>query len=504
MEPNSTLSRAQAGDGNAANSADEWLKLSRLHQQQGRFRQAIAAAGQAVSMEPGNLDTRFHEIECLITGGQTLVARERMAGLERDCSDDAVRLSQVGELHARFSRFRDADRCYARAHELAPQDRDIHLSLARSQIALGELERAESLLAELIVAWPRDAEAWHALARLRTWSDSSNHVDKLESLLGETSDPAQTVPLCYALHKELEDLGEDERAMSRLQRGARILRGTTSYRVEGDVAIMASIARNFPASRLRNAPTTGLGEGAIFVIGLPRSGTTLVDRILSAHPEVESLGELRDLSFAVMRAGDTGGVVRGAAPSRPAQPDFGTIGRGYMDAVSAYRSGRGFFVDKAPMNFLYAGLIRLALPGARIVMLHRDPMDSCLAIHKTLFREGFPFASSLEDLGRYYVAWHGLARHWRDSLQGTMLDLSYESLVANQEAESRRLLEYCGVAWDQRCLDFHQNASPSATASAAQVRQAMYGSSVGRWKKHARELEPLSNILRAAGIAVAQ
>jgi hypothetical protein len=204
----------------------------------------------------------------------------------------------------------------------------------------------------------------------------------------------------------------------------------------------------------------------------------------------------------VMRAGDTGGALRVAAQSRPPQPDFGAIGRGYMDAVSAYRSGRRFFVDKAPMNFLYAGLIRLALPGARIVMLHRDPMDSCLAIHKTLFREGFPFASSLEDLGRYYVAWHGLARHWRDALQATMLDLEYESLVADQETESRRLLAYCGLDWDSRCLDFHQNASPSATASAAQVRQAMYGSSIGRWKKHARELEPLAHILRGAGIKV--
>lgn len=503
MQANDNLPRASSGtDGATASPSAEWLKLSRLHLQQGRYRQAIAAAEQATGMEPGNLDARFHEIECLIAGGRTRLARERMAALEADCGDDATRLAQAGELHARFSRFQDADRCYARAHELAPQDRAIHLSLARSQIAIGNLERAESLLLEITQAWPRDAEAWHTLARLRTWDATNNHVATIESLVGETSDPAQKVPLCYALHKELEDLGEDERAMGWLQRGARTLRGTTSYRVEGDVAIMASIMRNFPASRLRDAPTTGLGEGAIFVIGLPRSGTTLVDRILSAHPEVESLGELRDLTFAVMRAGDNDGPPQGAAASRPPQPDFGAIGRSYMDAVSAYRDGRRLFVDKAPMNFLYAGLIRLALPGARIVMLHRHPMDSCLAMHKTLFREGFPFASSLDDLGRYYVAWHGLARHWRDALQGSLLDLGYESLVADQEAQTRRLLAHCGLDWDPRCLEFHHNASPSATASAAQVRQALYGSSVGRWKNHARALEPLAKTLRAAGIAV--
>jgi hypothetical protein len=503
MEPTDSKPAAQPGVGDTTTqSAEDWLKLSRVHQQQGRLRQAIIAAANAVRIAPGNLDARFHEIDCLIVGGQTRAARDRLAGIEKACGDDATRLAQVGEVYARFNGFRDADRCYARAHELAPQDRNAHLSLARSQLALGDLARAEQLLNEATSTWPRDPEAWHTLARLKTWSASTNHVETLERLVAEAPDPVSTVPLCYALHKELEDLGEDERAMSWLQRGARTLRGTFSYRVEGDAAIMASIARTFPAARLRGAATSGAGEGAIFVIGLPRSGTTLVDRILSAHPTVESLGELRDLTFAVMRAGDTGDAPRSGPASRPAQPDLGAIGQSYLEAVSAYRGDRPCFVDKAPTNFLYAGLIRLALPGARIVMLRRDPMDSCLAIYKTLFREGFPFASSLEDLGRYYVAWDRLAAHWRDALQGSVLEVSYESLVGDQEAETRRLLEYCGLDWDPRCLEFHLNASPSATASAAQVRQAMYGSSVGRWKKHEKELEPLVRILKDAGISV--
>ena len=344
---------------------------------------------------------------------------------------------QAGEVYSRLNRFQDYGRCYARAHELAPGDRNGKLNLARSLVVLGDLGRAEVLLNDMLREQPNDHDAWHALARLRKWSATENHVEVLEGLATETRDVRAKVALCYALHKELEDLGEDERAMSWLQTGARTLRGTYSYRVENDVSIMEAIAKTFPAERVRNAPRNGSGTGAIFVIGLPRSGTTMVDRTLSAHPQVQSLGELRDLTYAAMTAGVKIDPVAGPAAAPLPQPDSAAVGRCYMEAVSTYRGELPFFVDKAPMNFLYAGLIRLALPGARIVLLRRDPMDSCLAIYKTLFREGSPFASNLDDLGRYYVAWHRLAEHWRKPLRRRDARTRVtKSLVANQETES--------------------------------------------------------------------
>jgi tetratricopeptide (TPR) repeat protein len=485
----------------APQTVAEWLALSRRAEQRGDMRQMFLAAAKAVEIEPGDLDARFRELHCLITFGQTGTALERLSALEKDCAQDSARLLQAGDSYARLSRFQDYHRCYLRAYELAPADRNARLSLARSHIILGDLERAQELLEEAIRERPQDHEAWHALARLRTWTHADNHVQALEQLAGEAREPASRVALCYALHKEYEDLGEDAKAMSWLQVGARTLRGTISYRVETDISIMEAIARNFPATRVAGRPTRGEGQGAIFVIGLPRSGTTMVDRILSAHPQVQSLGELRDLTFALMTGGGRLDAPARGKAAGPASPDPGSIGRCYMGAVATYRDDRRFFVDKAPMNFLYAGLIRQELPGARIVLLRRNPMDSCLAIYKTLFREGSPFACDLEDLGRYYVAWHKLAEHWGSSLGSSMLEIQYESLVTNQESETRRMLEYCGLDWDPACLDFHLNASPTATASAAQVRQPLYATSIGRWKKHARELEPLARILREAGIA---
>lgn len=476
--------------------------LSRRHEQRGELSPMFLAAQRALQLEPASLDARFREIDCLIIFGRTRVALQRLVALEPDCAGDAARLLQAGAAYSRLNRIQDYHRCYARAFDIARDDRNARLNLARSFIVLGDLARAQELLEDAIRAWPQDHEAWHALARLRKWTADDNHVETLERLARDATDPASKVAFCYALHKELEDLGEDGRAMHWLKLGARTLRGTLSYRSETDTAVMESIARNFPASRVSTAPRTGLGLGAIFVIGLPRSGTTMVDRILSAHRKVESLGELRDLTYAVMTGGGTVDNFQPPAATRPAATDKQAIGRCYMDAVATYRGDRPYFVDKAPMNFLYAGLIRLALPGARIVLLRRNPMDSCLAIHKTLFREGSPFACDLEDLGRYYVAWHKLAEHWAQALGDAMLTVEYESLVRDQEAETRRMLGYCGLEWDPACLDFHLNASPTATASAAQVRQPLYSTSIGRWKRHAADLEPLARILTDAGIAI--
>lgn len=274
------------------------------------------------------------------------------------------------------------------------------------------------------------------------------------------------------------------------------------YRVERDLAVMAEIGTVFPGPVTRPRDAAPTGTGAIFVMGLPRTGTTLVDRILSSHPAVESLGELRDFTFAVLRHAGPGESGQIPLVRRSAAIDFTALGHAYLEAVKAYRNPAvPGFVDKTPANALYAGLISRALPGARLVLLRRHPLDACYAMYKTLFEAGYPFSYDLEDLGRYYAGWHRLMEHWRRVIPGHFLELDYESLVLDQEAGTRRLLEHCDLEWDARCLQFHLNPAPAATASAAQVRRPLYRSSLGRWREHAAALEPTARILRAAGIA---
>jgi hypothetical protein len=271
-----------------------------------------------------------------------------------------------------------------------------------------------------------------------------------------------------------------------------------SYHVEDDVAAMAEIAHVFKPSVFKDAPAGHQDGRPIFVLGLPRSGSTLVDRILSSHSTVTSLGETSDFALALMRS--AGGGDKTTLIRRSASLDFAGLGKDYCSRTGALDGRTLHFIDKTPINFLYLGLIALALPDAKIVHIRRQPMDVCYAMYKTLFRMAYPFSYDLGDLGRYYLAYERLMAHWRTVLPGRFLDLDYEDLVAHQESASRRLLSHCGLAWEDACLAFERNESPSLTASAAQVRQPIHGRSVGLWRKYARELAPLADLLRSGGV----
>jgi hypothetical protein len=243
------------------------------------------------------------------------------------------------------------------------------------------------------------------------------------------------------------------------------------------------------------------------VFGMPRTGTTLVERVLASHPEVCSAGELSTFSLELTRLTQAlpGSPVRSRAEfvERSASLDFAELGESYLRAARAHHDGRAYFVDKLPFNYLYAGLIRLALPGARLVGLERHPMDTCYAVYKQLFRDAYPFSYDLDDLGRYYVGYASLMNHWRSVLPAAIHAVQYETLVSDLDGEVRRLLEHCGLPWNDRCVRFHENESASTTASALQVRRPVYTSSIGRWRAYAEGLEPLRVRLAAAGLDVA-
>jgi len=267
--------------------------------------------------------------------------------------------------------------------------------------------------------------------------------------------------------------------------------------VAADTEAMAAIAATFDAAWSAARAPGDPDPRPVFIVGLPRSGTTLVDRILSSHSAVVSRGESTDLAAAVMRcAGPVQGktdLIREAARIDPRR-----LGAEYCLTLPDAAARR--VIDKTPLNFLYLGLIRAALPRATIIHVRRAPLDVCYAMYKTLFRMAYPFSYSLEDLAHYYIAYDALMRHWRSTLGGTLVEVAYEALVREQESVSRRLLAHCGLEWEPQVLKFERNAAPTLTASAAQVRQPIYSSSVGLWRRYAAELMPLRAQLAAAGI----
>ena len=366
--------------------------------------------------------------------------------------------------------------------------------------AVGKLEAAEHALDQVIALAPADFDAYYNRSTLRRQTPERNHTAELTAQLNQPRvKPAAQVPLGYALAKELEDLGDFAGAFSALQRAADSRRQLLSYRVESDEQAVADIRRCFDEHYLQRAAPGHDDPRPVFIIGLPRSGTTLVDRILSSHSQIESRGESSDLGTAVMRLA---GPVRDKKQmiERAAQLDPAAIGRAYCARLPL--ATRAHVIDKTPVNYLYAGLIAQALPRARLIHVRRHPMDVCYAMYKTLFRMAYPFSYDLIDLGRYYLAYQSLMGHWRRLLGRRLIEIDYEQLVSDQQTATRRLLEDCGWPWEAACLEFHKNKAPSLTASAAQVRQPIYSSSLGLWRRYAEQLSPLAALLRQHEIAI--
>lgn len=436
--------------------------------------------------------------------GEIKAAKKILRDLEPGADRDHALLQRIAEHYVICGQHADAQRCYSRAVELQPNNPRYLYNLASSKIALGQIQEAEALLNRVIRLDPEDYDAWQNRSTLRRQTISSNHVEQLAYVLHHLKDghPGR-VPVSYALAKELEDLERFDESWAYLQKGAVARRRGMNYDVAEDEAAMAQIAQTFNRDLLNSRRNGFESQRPVFVLGLPRSGTTLVDRILNAHSQVASLGEINTLAFSLMACvpqGENGKAGKAELIRRSADIDFSELGRRYVEAISDHGLEAPRLIDKTPLNFLYIGLIHLAMPGATIIHLRRHPLDSCYAMYKTLFRLGFPFTYSLQDVGRYFIAYRRLMAHWRACLPGRILDVDYEELVADQENVTRRILAHCGLDFEPACLEFHKQVGPAATASAAQVRKPLYSSSVGRWKSYQRHLQPLAGKLREHGI----
>jgi tetratricopeptide (TPR) repeat protein len=482
-----------------------WHTASHLAMKLNNAPMALDAIEKALAIDPANLECLLQKGLCLMKLGQMEPLNVLVGQLSSRKMKSPYQCSSFGMLLTRMGRQRDAVAQYEHAARLQPLEAKHYYNLACLQRTLGDIEPSERNFDKTIELNPSDYEAYKVRSELRKQTHDHNHVEELEALFeAGIDDPHGQVYVCYALAKELEDLREAERSFGYLKTGADRRRRQMQYDIQRDLDTIAAIQETFDRSVFDDPIDGDDSDEAVFILGMPRTGTTLVERILSSHSDVFAAGELNN--FAVQMTGMVRRSVSGPRVARDelvklsAELDFGKLGETYIKSTRPLTGHTARFIDKMPLNYLYVGLIHLALPNAKIINLRRNPMDTCYAVYKQLFVDAYPFSYDLDELGQYYVAYDNLMKHWNSVLPGVMHTVNYEDLVSNVEAESKRLVEYCGLEWQPECLTFYKSEEATTTASAAQVRKPVYQSSIGRWRDYEEQLQPVAKILQDAGI----
>jgi len=492
-------------------SAEGWLLQSEIMVKLRRLDEALEKAEKALSFDTKNVDLQLHKVKCLMLTGHSAAAGELANTVAEQALDGASQNAQLGLMYDRLAQYEAALKYYLIAAKLDPVNANNAYSVGVLYRNFGNTSEATRWLEQAIELNPRDHNARFLLSDLITASPEKNHISSLKSALQQhCKSPESQVHVHYALAKELEDFGEFEQAFDQLQRGASLRRKHIKYDAAIDLNIMREIAACYPANAcsggMSSAETQAGDEVTpIFIIGLPRTGTTLVERILNSHSDVASAGETNHFSAELVKLCRQNSRTKEGRPSSLVSLskaiDFKKLGQEYIDRARPIGDSRPFFIEKMPLNFLYTGLIHRALPKAKIIHLQRNPMDACYAIYKRLFADIYPFSYDQQELGHYYLAYRELMEHWNTVMPGVIHNVSYEALVADQEGESRKLVEFCDLPWQDGCLNFYKNKEASTTASASQVRQKVYSSSVGKWRHYETQLQPLRAIFEIAGLA---
>ncbi|MGI9233144.1 MAG: tetratricopeptide repeat-containing sulfotransferase family protein [Woeseiaceae bacterium] len=469
-----------------------------------QIRTAISAFGSVTQLMPKHGAAWAQLAKLRFSAGQTIQADEALANARQFEGGDPVVHDLLGLIYSLQGDQDEAALWFAKAVALAPDNPQFLVNNANSEMYLGRLESAEQGLRRALEIEPESPNAHWVLAGLKKAADFK-HVGKLRSLLERRRPPHATAFLSYALGKELEDLEEWDDAFRAFAAGAAARRQTIEFDESAEEQMFTAMRTIYSKKWLAKKETGAESSAPIFVVGQPRTGTTLIERVITSHSQVHSAGELRQFGNSVRRLTHYRGAVRFSEElmRRGSELDGRPLGDAYLDAVQKMRGQALRFVDKLPPNYLYVPLILMALPNAKIVHVRRDPMDACFASFKQLFADAYKHSYDQREMARHHARYYHLMQHYREQFSGRYLEIAYEDAAHDLEPHARALVNYLELDWEDDCLNFHAQKSAVTTASSVQVREPAHTRSVGRWKRYEQQLEPMREELERHRVPVA-
>jgi Flp pilus assembly protein TadD len=482
---------------------EAYNNLASLYVFQQKDVDALRVLGEALKIDGENSQTLLITARIQLRRNNQQAAEQAARAILAKTPDDADALTILGQVLHENDRYEEALAVLEKAVTANPKNPE---ALNFYGVALKSLGRLDEAREHMLDALRGNEMMYGAYANLSDLVDFSKgdgeelfeRMDKIFSTVKNKQAPFM-LPLHYAYAKALDDRGEPERALDHYIAGGKMKRSQLAYNEEETHGFFDSIRAAFPKEMFDDRKFGGLGDDRpVFIVGMPRSGSTLVEQILSSHPDVYGAGEVKYLSVAL-------GKLRDRFPNLPKYPEMVSkltpaqmeiAAKGYLQALTASSGAAKRVTDKLLTNYFFVGLLNLFYPNAKVIHTRRDPVDTCLSGFTKLFKDDMPHSYDLSELGRYYVKYRELMEHWEKVLpEGFMTTVVYEDVVADTEKEAKRLIAFLGLPWDEKCVDFHKSDRPVKTASVAQVRKPIYKTSVQRWKKYGDGLQPLVDAL---------
>ncbi|MCR8922856.1 sulfotransferase [Dasania sp. GY-MA-18] len=472
---------------------------------EGQDRKTAFQAFNSVTKLQNNHPAAWAQIAKLcMSDGQINLADNALKQALKHPSNDPMVHDLLGTVLSQMGEHESAQKCFQKAIELQPNHPPYMLNYANNLVYHGKLKESETVLESILNIQPNSPQAHWSLSGAKKATDSK-HIETMQSLAAQKNIHPRALPFYfYAMGKEYEDLQEWDKAFEAFSKGAEARRKTVEFDEAHEIETFKHIENTFTKEWFEQAKSGHSNNAPIFVLGQPRTGTTLVERIITSHSQVQSAGELQQFGLAIRRLSNHQDPRRFSPQlfKDAILLDPEKIGGLYSQTTAKLSGGKPRFVDKLPQNYMMIPLILKALPNAKIVHLTRNPMDACFASYKQLFADAYLHSYDQAEMARHHARYRHLMGVWRERFPGQFFDISYEATASNLEPNARALIDFLELPWEDACLNFHQQKAAVSTASSVQVREPAHTRSIGRWKRYESQLSTMLSTLREQGVPI--